>query len=457
MNARQKPTLASAKYPSLRAVFGKKLQNKGEAPKQQAHKLIIEKLCANTLAKKPSIAKIDERAFKENSKLRATTMLADNEPMSGTTRLRSVRKSTERSFINGQQPKLAHREEKAAVRLLRKPSPKIKKLILQGIMPKNIITKQLVGNVGGLPTPKNMTSAKIAYRKAVNGPGSQNVNTANVGNNATKPRNEIRQTSRNSVKRSNKSANNTSANAHDKDHSSMTLLKSQKAKVKVAQQDVAQKQPVLSIINRVATQPRMPSRTRYIESFDCERDVPESRSLACDEAMLNNRYNLITEMGVDYTHSDDEILLDSDEHDASAINNFEHAVFDNTYDMDAINYLISQEEVYRTKPDYLDRHQRNIMWTMRAILLDWIQEVCSDYLFKRETFHYAISYVDRYLSIICHIELKELQLVGLGALFLAAKMEEVFTPKIDNIVTAANNSYSQVQLRAMEAHLYSVS
>ena len=94
---------------------------------------------------------------------------------------------------------------------------------------------------------------------------------------------------------------------------------------------------------------------------------------------------------------------------------------------------------------------------MRAVLLDWIQEVCSDYLFKRETFHYAVNYVDRYLSAVQHIELKELQLVGLGALFLAAKMEEVYTPKIDNIVTAANNSYSQAQLRAMEAQLYTVS
>lgn len=456
MNARQKPTLACAKYPSLRAVFGKKLQNKGETAKTQVQKNTIDKLGGVAMSKKPSVAKIDERAFKENSKLRAIVTVADGETMGGGVRLRSVRKSTERSFVATQQPKLGNREEKAAVRLLQKPSPKIKKLISQGIMPKNIITKQLISNVGGLPTPKNMPSAKVTYRKTANGPSSQNINTANVNNNVTKQKNEIRQTSKNSVKRNNKSANNTSAIVYDKDQSSMTLLKSQQAKVKVAPQDVSQKQPVLSIINRIAAQPRVPSRPRYIESFDCEREVPESRSLACDEAMLNNRYNLVTEVCADDTHSDDEILLESDEHDASAIENFEHAVFDNTYDIDAINYLISQEEQYKTKPDYLDRHQRNVLWTMRAILLDWIQEVCSDYLFKRETFHYAINYVDRYLSSVFHIDLRELQLVGLSALFLAAKMEEVFTPKIDNILTAANNSYSQVQLRTMETHLYSV-
>ena len=32
---------------------------------------------------------------------------------------------------------------------------------------------------------------------------------------------------------------------------------------------------------------------------------------------------------------------------------------------------------------------------MRAILVDWMQEVCKDYLFKRETYHYAINYLDK--------------------------------------------------------------
>ena len=35
---------------------------------------------------------------------------------------------------------------------------------------------------------------------------------------------------------------------------------------------------------------------------------------------------------------------------------------------------------------------------MRAILIDWMMEVCSDYLFKRETFHLSVNFVDRYLS-----------------------------------------------------------
>lgn len=78
---------------------------------------------------------------------------------------------------------------------------------------------------------------------------------------------------------------------------------------------------------------------------------------------------------------------------------------------------------------------------MRAILIDWLQEVSSDYLFKRETFHLSINYVDRYLSSVLHIDKSEFQLIGLSALFMAAKIEEVYTPKVENMVAAANNTY----------------
>ena len=35
---------------------------------------------------------------------------------------------------------------------------------------------------------------------------------------------------------------------------------------------------------------------------------------------------------------------------------------------------------------------------MRAILVDWMMEVCSEFHLKRETFHLAVAYLDRHLS-----------------------------------------------------------
>ena len=44
--------------------------------------------------------------------------------------------------------------------------------------------------------------------------------------------------------------------------------------------------------------------------------------------------------------------------------------------------------------------------------------------------------------------------MGLGSLFLAAKMEEVYTPKIDNIITAANGTYGTHKIRDIEQTIY---
>ena len=74
-------------------------------------------------------------------------------------------------------------------------------------------------------------------------------------------------------------------------------------------------------------------------------------------------------------------------------------------------YLIEQEELYSPNPHYIDQCQPSLKWKMRSILLDWMQEVCSDYLLKRETFYYAVNFVDRYLSIVPNVEKKTLNLI----------------------------------------------
>lgn len=129
---------------------------------------------------------------------------------------------------------------------------------------------------------------------------------------------------------------------------------------------------------------------------------------------------------------------------------FEQEQFSNQFDPATIAHLIAEETNYALNPHYLSQKQKHVKWQMRSILLDWIQEVCSDYLFKRETFYFTVSYVDRFLDAKIDIEKNQLQLVGLAALFLAAKMEEVYTPKVENMLSAANNTYTMSQLIAFE-------
>ena len=61
---------------------------------------------------------------------------------------------------------------------------------------------------------------------------------------------------------------------------------------------------------------------------------------------------------------------------------------------------------------------------MRAILVDWIMQVCSEFEFQRVTFHLSINIVDKYLN---HTDItkERFHLLGTTALFIAHKIEEV--------------------------------
>ncbi|XP_022218922.2 G1/S-specific cyclin-E isoform X2 [Drosophila obscura] len=67
---------------------------------------------------------------------------------------------------------------------------------------------------------------------------------------------------------------------------------------------------------------------------------------------------------------------------------------------------------------------------MRAILLDWLIEVCEVYKLHRETFYLAVDYLDRYLHVAHEVLKTHLQLIGITCLFVAAKVEEIYPPKI---------------------------
>lgn len=91
---------------------------------------------------------------------------------------------------------------------------------------------------------------------------------------------------------------------------------------------------------------------------------------------------------------------------------------------------------------------------MRAILVDWMTQVCSDHLFKRETLYYAVNFLDRYLSIKKHIAKEEFQLIGVTSVYLAAKMDEIYTPKLEYMQAATKNAYSADDILKMEIKMY---
>lgn len=78
---------------------------------------------------------------------------------------------------------------------------------------------------------------------------------------------------------------------------------------------------------------------------------------------------------------------------------------------------------------------------MRAILFDWMIEVCNAYRLHRETLHLAIEYFDRYMTLSKDVvRMDRLQLIGMTSLFIASKVEEIYPPKLKELVAHMDSS-----------------
>ena len=92
---------------------------------------------------------------------------------------------------------------------------------------------------------------------------------------------------------------------------------------------------------------------------------------------------------------------------------------------------------------------------MRLLLLDWISEVTDEFGLKRETYHLAAYYVDRYLTLqFCPVN--ELQLLGAGSLLLASKSEEIFCPRVRDFAFATDNGFTGDAIIEMEQRILSI-
>jgi hypothetical protein len=82
---------------------------------------------------------------------------------------------------------------------------------------------------------------------------------------------------------------------------------------------------------------------------------------------------------------------------------------------------------------------------MRATLVDWLMQVHMRYHMMPETLWIAINIVDRFLSARV-VSLAKLQLVGVTAMFVAAKYEEILAPSVDEFVFMTESGYTREEI-----------
>ncbi|KAL6993372.1 hypothetical protein U1Q18_011489 [Sarracenia purpurea var. burkii] len=115
---------------------------------------------------------------------------------------------------------------------------------------------------------------------------------------------------------------------------------------------------------------------------------------------------------------------------------------------DLYAYYRRMENSSRVLPNYMTQ-QFDINEKMRAILIDWLIEVHHKFELQEETLFLTVNLIDRFLAGAAVVR-KKLQLVGLVAMLLACKYEEVSVPAIEDLLFISDRAYTRKEILDME-------
>lgn len=101
------------------------------------------------------------------------------------------------------------------------------------------------------------------------------------------------------------------------------------------------------------------------------------------------------------------------------------------------------------RPDFLDRHP-DLKASMRTILMDWLAQVCSEWKYNRETYLQTVSVVDHFLAASSNLPKAKLQCLGITALWVVSKIEEVDPYCAGDHVCVCNGAITLSELLDME-------
>lgn len=137
-------------------------------------------------------------------------------------------------------------------------------------------------------------------------------------------------------------------------------------------------------------------------------------------------------------------IIDIDEYDS-----------DNTqlvaeYVKDIYAYLTQLEKRFRISPSFLEN--KTVTPKMRSVLIDWLIQVHLKFHLLQETLYLCVQIIDSYLQTV-DVPKMQLQLVGVTAMFVASKYEEMYVPAIDDFVYMTDNTYTSAEIRAMEINI----
>ena len=114
-------------------------------------------------------------------------------------------------------------------------------------------------------------------------------------------------------------------------------------------------------------------------------------------------------------------------------------------------YTEEENNRFKINPNYF-KLQTEINSKMRIILIDWIFEVNNKLKFREETFYTTIYIIDAYLSK-KFIQRKKFQLLGVTALYIATKLNEIFSGSVKDYVFMTDRAYNEIDIISMESDI----
>ncbi|CAG7878914.1 unnamed protein product [Brassica rapa] len=112
-------------------------------------------------------------------------------------------------------------------------------------------------------------------------------------------------------------------------------------------------------------------------------------------------------------------------------------------------YAFYKEVEKESQPKMYMHIQTDVNEKMRAILVDWLLEVHIKFELNLETLYLTVNIIDRFLSVKA-VPKRELQLLGISALLIASKYEEIWPPQVNDLVYVTDNAYNNKQILVME-------
>ncbi|CAN2389354.1 cell cycle G1/S phase transition [Pristimantis euphronides] len=111
--------------------------------------------------------------------------------------------------------------------------------------------------------------------------------------------------------------------------------------------------------------------------------------------------------------------------------------------------MLRKDVTYPRNKNFFQRHPM-LQENMRSILLDWLMEVSEVYKLHRETFYLAQDFFDRFMATQENVVKTKLQLIGISCLFIAAKLEEIYPPKLHQFAYITDGACTENEILSME-------